>query len=50
MMLSNLSLDFSKRVIDFEKPIDEIINSYKYSERYAIAMDFELIYQDVNRH
>lgn len=34
MMLSNLVFGFLKRIIDSKEPIDEIINSYKYSERF----------------
>lgn len=45
MMLSNLVLGFLKRLIGSEESIDDIINSYKYSERFVITMDFQVMHK-----
>ena len=45
MMLSNLVFGFLKRIIDSEESIDDIINSYKYSERFVITMDFQVMHK-----
>lgn len=45
MMLSNLVFGFIKRIIDSEESIDDIINSYKYSERFLITMDFQVMHK-----
>lgn len=47
MMLSNLVLGFIKRVLDSDEPIDEVINSYAYSERFVIAVDFEVMHKAI---
>lgn len=45
MMFSNLVFGFIKKIIDSNEPIDGIINSYKYSERFVIAMDFQVMHK-----
>ena len=47
MMLSNLVLGFIKRVLDSDEPIDEVINSYAYSERFVIAVDFQMMHKAI---
>lgn len=46
-MLSKLVLGFIKKVLDTEEPIDEIINSYAYSERFVIAIDFQMMHKTI---
>lgn len=43
-MLSNLTQNFLKRIIKSDGNITKVIDAYLYSERYAIAVDFELLY------
>lgn len=43
-MSNNLVRDFLKKIIKSDGNITTVIDAYLYRERYAIAIDFELIY------
>lgn len=42
-----LVLGFIKKVLDSDEAIDEIINSYAYSERFVIAIDFQMMHKAI---
>ena len=43
-MSNNSARNFLKKIIKSNGDITKVIDTYSYSERYAIAIDFELIY------